>query len=94
MRQWWGVSISVLGAGAIVAVTLLHYFNAQRLGVPGGYLMLALGSVATGSLAALAGLIAVPADGRRALVAISVAVIVSLVSAGIVLTALILAFGV
>lgn len=95
MRQiaWWFVPVTVLAGTFCVAVTLLHHIEAHRLGVPGGYLPIALGSVGVGLCAGAGSFIASDPESRSIPQAVGIASGVSLVTAGILCVILVRGFG-
>jgi len=95
MRQtaWWFVPVAVLAATFCVAATLLHHIEAHRLGVPGGYLSLALGSAGVGLCAGAGSFFSSPPTGRSVPLMVAIAGAASLITAGLLLVLLIRAFG-
>lgn len=90
---WWFVPVAVLVGAFCVAGTLLHHIEAHRLGVPGGYLPMVVGSVGVGLCAGAGSFIASASNRRSIPVMVAVAGGVSLVTAGLLLVTLIRAFG-
>lgn len=86
----WVVPIAVLGSVVCIAMTLLQYIKANRLGVPGGYLSLALGSLGVGLCAGAATYII---SSRIVPSTLATAGSISLITAGVLLFTLIRAFG-
>ena len=95
MKQlsWLAVPIAALGSGLAVAATLLHYAQAHRLGVPGGYFPLGPGSVCVGFLAGTGAFLVAPPQWRTIPVAAGVALVTTLAASGLLLITLISAFG-
>jgi hypothetical protein len=95
MRQiaWWFVPVAVLAGNFCVAATLLHHIEAHRLGVPGGYLPIALGSVGVGLCAGAGSFITSVPEWRSIPLAVAIASGVSLMTAGLLLVILVRAFG-
>jgi len=95
MRQIarWIVPVAVLASALCVAATLLYHIEANRLGVPGGYLPIALGSVGVGLCAGVGSFISSAPDLRSIPLTVAVASGVSLLTAGLLLAILIRAFG-
>jgi len=86
----WVVPVAMLGGALLIAATLMHYFGAIRLGKPGGYLVLAMGSVGSGLCVGWADY----AAGSRSIPsALALAVGASLVTAGLVIFILVRAVG-
>jgi hypothetical protein len=88
-RSWWVIPAAVLGSGGVVAVTLLLYVQAYRLGAPGGYLPLVWGAGGVGLIAGVANFLLSPAP-RPALITF---LAVTLVTALLLAATLIWAFG-
>ena len=89
----WLTPLVALASSIAVAATLLHYAQAHRSGVPGGYLALCLGALSVGVLAGAGGYFTIPAAQRAISMAIAVAVLVSLITAGILVTTVVWAYG-
>ena len=89
----WSASIVALGSSFVVAATLLHYAQAHRLGVPGGYLAVGIGAVSVGVLAGAGTYFSTASGQRNILVAIAAGAIVSLAAAGVLMVTLVWAFG-
>jgi hypothetical protein len=91
--KWWSAPISALGGGIAVAATLLHYIQAHGLGVPGGYLPLALGAISVGLLAGVGGYYSASPHRRIISSAVAAAIVVSFATAGLLVVTLVWAFG-
>ncbi len=95
MKQiyWWSISIATLGSVVAVAATLRYYAQAHRVGEPGGYFALALGALVVGVLAGVATYYSVTSARPTILAAAASGLVVSLATAGVLVAALVSAFG-
>lgn len=95
MKQfsWLPTSIAALGSGVAVAITILHYAEAHRAGVHGGYFALWLGALGAGVVAGVTSYLSAPKVPRVASKAATVAIGVALATAGVLAATLISAFG-
>ena len=95
MKQlsWSSTPVAVLGSAATICITLLHYAHAHQQGVPGGYFAVGLGAIIVGLLAGAGGYFSATPERRAPSAAVAVGVVVSLVTAGLLVATLIWAFG-
>ena len=49
----WAISGAAIGSSVIAAVTILHFIQTNRAGVPGGYAAFLAGAIGVGLLAAI-----------------------------------------
>ena len=89
----WSASIVALGSSFAIAATLLHYAQAHRIGVSGGYLAIGIGALSVGVLAGGGTYFATTLGQRNILAAIAAGALVSLAAAGLLMVALVWAFG-
>ena len=89
----WPVPVASLGSAAILAVTLLHYIQAHRLAVPGGYALAFLGAAAAGVIAGACAYFAAPAGSRSGIVAALIGAAVASVWLAILVVTLVSGFG-
>ena len=95
MKQlpWLVAPFCVLAAGGVVAATLLHYTDAHRLGLSGGYGALSLGAIAVGFLATLSVRAVAPVGRTSRLTAALIGSVAAMATAGILTATLIWSFG-
>jgi len=85
------VILAAIGSVLIACATLLQYISAHRTGVPGGYLPIVLGSLATGLLVAMFSRLAAPKSTATVLAVIGL--LASAAFAAILVVTLIWGFG-
>jgi hypothetical protein len=83
------IPIAVLGSSIVVAATLFQYFQAYRLGEPGGYIPIIFGAGGIGFIAGIANFLFFP----KLWLAIIIFLIVMLITANVLIATLIWAFG-
>ncbi len=89
----WPVPIASLSSAAILAITLLHYIQAHRLGVPGGYAPTLLGATASGAIAGACSYFVVPPSQRSGISASLIGAAVALAFACLLVVTLVSGFG-
>ena len=89
----WSVPIVILGSVIAVSATLLHYTQAHRAGVPGGYSALWIGALAIGCLTGGRLYFSAPPQERSALSSAAWGASSALLAAGALLATLTWAFG-
>ena len=91
--SFWPVPIAVLATVTAVAVTLLHYVQADRMGVGGGYSALCFGALSVGVLAGIATYFSGLPTRRAIPTALALGTFVSLATAVVLAAALIRVYG-
>jgi len=89
----WFVPTTTIGSLIIIAVSLLHYAQSRRAGVPGGYSAICLGSLGVGLLIAMCIYFAAAPQERSVLASLRGGGLSALVSAAILFATLIWVFG-
>jgi len=89
----WLIAIAAIGSVLAAAATLLHYIQSHRVGQPGGYLALALGTITVGVLVAGCSHFAKPEATRSAPTSGLQGAFASLAFVAIVFVTLIWGFG-
>jgi hypothetical protein len=89
----WPVPLASLGSAVILAVTLLHYIQAHRLGVPGGYAPTFLAATAAGAIAGACSYFVAPLGQRSGISAALIGAIVALAFVCLLVVTLVSGFG-
>ena len=87
------VTVAAIGSVLLCAATLFHYVVSHRLGQPGGYFPLAIGTIGMWVLVAICSYFAQSAGARSALSAALQGLLAALAFLAINLATLIWAFG-
>jgi hypothetical protein len=89
----WFVPTTTIGSLIIMAVTLLHYAQSRRAGVPGGYSAICFGSLAVGLITSVCIYFATAPQDRSVPASLMSGVFSAMVSAAILFATLIWVFG-